>query len=146
MPEPAVPACPPPLTPPAELLKPNASLLIDPSIVTLLYLKFVPANELLFDCGVSLVKSFMLLPNVGIELICARLMFIPGVTFFPPATTTSCNEELFVFKLIFISGLLPSIKFRLSVFSVLNPTKEILIVYGPPGFRLGITKIPLLFV
>jgi hypothetical protein len=41
--------------PPKAALNPIASLLIVPSIVILLYLKFVPANELLIDCGTNLV-------------------------------------------------------------------------------------------
>jgi hypothetical protein len=46
-----------------------ASLLIVPSIVTLLYLKLVPANELFIDCGTNLVKSVIERANVGTDLI-----------------------------------------------------------------------------
>ena len=54
-----------PLIPPNDGLKPIASLFIEPSKVILLYLKFVPLNELFELCGVSLLKSLMFLERVG---------------------------------------------------------------------------------
>src|ERR1700761_2129932 len=71
---PEVPVC-----PPSDGEKPIASLLMAPSIVTLLYRKLVPRKELSFDpCGVRRVKSCRLLEVDGRLFRLSLLMFSPA--------------------------------------------------------------------
>ena len=130
---PDVPDC-----PPNAGLNPIASLLIVPSIVTLLYLKLVPANELLIDCGTNLVKSVIERANVGMDLIRSSPKFDCAPVLVPPlvAVMTTSVNRVFSSSSNTFKSLLPKVKYISDFWYGLKPTDVTLIMYGPPTLIL----------
>src|SRR5665647_1790094 len=123
-----------------------------PSICRLLNLPSLPAKLLpLLACGVSLVKSVILLDIEGNVVICLELNTVLApvlalAALLPPAViVTSFNTVELVERVISVENGSPRFKETSLIVCGVYPTYSTVIAYGPPTLVLGIVKFPSFF-